>query len=138
MNGYMVRRIAWMGSYLLALCLWFMHSERMREHFSFYEDPVHFHGAYFALFIFADIANSVSARTAHINPFNGLSRNRAFLVIFTFIIAAQLFMIYFGGALFRTCPLAPADLLLLVLLAATVLVWSVLVKVVLRRKYRAE
>ena len=58
--------------------------------------------------------------------------------IFTFIIAAQLFMIYFGGALFRTCPLAPTDLLLLVLLAATVLVWSVLVKVVLRRKYRAE
>ncbi len=138
MNGYMVRRIAWMGSYLLALCLWFMHSERMREHFSFYEDPVHFLGAFFALFIFADIANSVSARTAHINPFYGLSRNRAFLVIFTFIIAAQLGMIYFGGALFRTCPLAPTDLLLLVLLAATVLVWSVLVKTLLRRKYRAE
>ena len=135
MNRYMVRRIALVGGYLLFLCLWFVHSEGMREHFSFYEDPVHFLGAFFALFVFADIANSVSARTTHVNPFYRLSRNRAFVLIFSGIIAVQLLIIYFGGSMFRTSPLAAGDLLLILGLAATVLLYSMVVKAILGRKF---
>ncbi len=138
MSPYMVRRIAMMGTYLLALCLWFVHSEGMREHFGFYEKPVQFLGAFFALFIFADIANSVSARTTHVNPLHRLAANRAFVIIFGFIITAQICMIYFGGSVFRTSPLGLADLCLIALLAASVLLWGMFVKIILSRRYRGN
>lgn len=138
MSPYMVRRIAWMGMYLLGLCLWFVRSEEMRIHYDFYGEPVRFLGAFFALFIFADIANSVSARTTHVNPLHRLAANRAFVVIFSFIIAAQLCMIYFGGSVFRTCPLSPAELLQLFLLSSSVLVWGIAVKALLSRKYKTH
>ena len=136
MSPYMVRRIAWMGAYLLFLCMWFVHSEGMREHFGYYENPIHFLGAFFALFIFADIANSVSARTTHVNPIHRLAANRAFVVIFGCIIAAQICMIYFGDTVFRTSPLCFADLLLIGALAASVLLWGMLVKIMLGRRFR--
>lgn len=138
MNRYMAWRIALVGGYLLTLCLWFVHSEAMREHFTFYETPVHFLGAFFALFIFADIANSISARTTHVNPFYRLSRNRAFVVIFSGIIAVQLLIIYFGRSIFRTWPLSPADLCLILLLASTVLLYSMLVKAILGARFRGN
>ncbi|MGM9625303.1 MAG: cation transporting ATPase C-terminal domain-containing protein, partial [Eubacteriales bacterium] len=133
MNRYMVWRIALVGSYLLALCLWFVHNEGMREHFSFYETPVHFLGAFFALFVFADIANSVSARTTRVNPFFRLSHNRAFVLIFSGIIAVQMLIIYRGGGMFRTWPLALPDLGLILLLSSTVLIWNMLIKFILGR-----
>lgn len=138
MSPYMVRRIALMGAYLLVLCLWFVHSEGMREHFGFYEHPVQFLGAFFALFIFADIANSVSARTTHVNPMHRLAANRMFVAIFSFIVAAQLCMIYFGGSMFRTSPLGLADLVLILCLAATVIVWGMIVKAFLGHRYRGN
>ncbi len=133
MNRYMVWRIILIGVYLLGMCLGFVHSEGMREHFGFYENPVHFLGAFFALFIFSDIANSVSARTTHVNPFYRLSHNRAFVLIFSGIIAVQLCIIYRGGSVFRTYPLAVGDLWLIFALAATVLPYSMIVKGVLKR-----
>ena len=138
MNRYMTARIAWMGLYLLSLCLWFSASPVMREHFGYYETPVRFLGAFFALFIFADICNSVSARTTHVNPFYRLSRNRAFLWIFSFIIAAQLSMIYFGGSVFRTCPLPVGDLFLILGLAATVLLFGAVLKGMLSLRFGHE
>lgn len=135
LNRYMTARIAWMGLYLLSLCLWFSASPVMREHFGYDETPVRFLGAFFALFIFADICNSVSARTTHVNPFYRLSRNRAFLWIFSFIIAAQLSMIYFGGSVFRTCPMPFGDLLLIFGLAATVLLFGAVLKGMLSLRF---
>ncbi len=135
MNRYMVCRIAAMGAYLLGLCLWFVHSETMRERFDFYEYPVRFLGAFFALFIFADICNSVSARSVHPSPFYRLRRNRAFVWIFSFIIVMQLCMIYLGGAVFRTTPLPMHDLCFIIGLAFTVLLFSVLVKLLLRKRF---
>jgi len=138
MNRYMVTRIVWMSLYLLGLCLWFLHSEGMREHFSFYETPTRFLGAFFALFVFADICNSVSARTTHIFPFYRLSHNHTFVLIFSGIIAAQLCMLYFGGPVFRTCPLYLSELLLVFLLSGSVLVFSMLVKWILNRRLRGD
>ncbi len=138
MNRYMVWRIVLVGVYLLCLCLWFVHSEGMREHFGFYENPVRFLGAFFALFVFADIANSVSARTARVNPLSGLSHNPAFVLIFSGIIAVQLFIIYRGGSVFRTYPLTPGELGLVSLLASTVIVYSMVVKGLLRRLFRGD
>ena len=138
MSAYMVRRIAMMTGFLLTLCLWFVHSERMREYFGFYEHPVHFLGAFFALFIFSDIANSVSARTAHVNPLHRLAANRAFVTIFGFIVAAQLCMIYFGGRFFRTSPLSVTELGLVALLSSSVLVWGMIVKGILGLRFRGN
>ncbi len=138
MNRYMVERIVLVGAYLLLLCLGFVHSEGMREHFGFYEDPVRFLGAFFALFIFADIANSVSARTTHVNPLHRLSHNPAFLAIFSGIIAVQLCIIYRGGSVFRTYPLSPGELGLVLSLSATVLLYCMIVKGIMRRRFGGE
>ncbi len=138
LNRYMAARTACMIGYLLVLCISFAASPDMRERFDFYEMPVQFLGAFFALFIFSDIANSVSARTVHPNPFYRITKNPAFLLIFSCIIGVQLWMIYHGGALFRTYPLSGGDLLLILCLAASVLIYSVLVKAVLGLFFRKD
>jgi magnesium-transporting ATPase (P-type) len=122
------------------MCLWlpllslaFLTSEHMREAFGYYEEPTHFLGAFFALFVFADICNSVSARTMHPNPAHRLCKNKTFVCIFAFIIAVQLCIIELGGAVFRTHPLAMDELALVLFFAALTLPVSAVVKIALER-----
>ncbi len=133
MNRYMVLRIFSMCIWLPLLCVSFLSSETMREHFSYYETPVRFLGAFFALFVFADICNSVSARTLHPNPLRGLWKNKAFVFIFALIICVQLLIIYFGGAVFRTFPLSPREFSLVLFFAALTLPVSAVLKLAMRR-----
>jgi magnesium-transporting ATPase (P-type) len=88
--------------------------------------------AFFALFIFAGVFNSLNARTYRLNLFSYITRNKMFIGIMTAVSAIQMFLIYRGGALFRTAGLKLNELLFVILLASTVLVVDLVRKLLLR------
>jgi len=67
------------------------------------------------------IFNCFNARTERLNLIANIYKNRAFLIIISFITIVQLGLIYFGGSLFRTFGLTLKELMIVILLAITVI-----------------
>ena len=88
--------------------------------------------AFFALFIFIDIFNSLNARTHRLHIFANIFKNKVFIFVMIFIISVQILLIYYGGSLFRTSGLTLRELLFTILLAATVIPVDWLRKITLR------
>ena len=121
LTRYMIGQIAVTGGYTLLLSVGFLVLPIFRRAFGFASDSVGFFTAFFVLFIFAGLFNCVNARTERLRLLSGILRNRFFLPLIALISAIQLLMVYRGGELFRTVPLAPSLLLRVVLLASTVI-----------------
>ncbi len=117
----MVRRIGVTGLYTLGLCIWYLTSPITAYLFGRGRDSVYFLTVLFALFVFCGIANCICARSDGLRMLAGIWKNRFFLPIMVFICLVQVTMIYFGGAVFRTAPLAAGDLWFAIGLAMTVL-----------------
>lgn len=105
------------GVLTLALCLAFL---KLPAFSSLYRGEmgggVHL-CAFYALFIFSGVVNALLARSSRLSMFEGLSENRAFLILMGFILVIQMLMIYFGGELFRTTPLLPSELFFVICLS---------------------
>lgn len=121
LNRSMVGQIAVSGGYTLMLCLLFLKWERVGVLFRTDTDPLFRLSAFFALFIFSGICNSFNARTGRINPLANLRHNPTFCGIMLAVAGIQLFLLYFGGSLFRTAPLTFTELTRVLLLSATVI-----------------
>lgn len=117
----MLHQILLTGAYTLGLCVWFLCSRFARENFGGGEVNVAFLTAFFALFIFCGLANCLCARSERLSLFAHIGRNRPFLLILLFISCVQILMIYRGGSLFRTVPLAFPQLAGVIGLALSVL-----------------
>ena len=115
------------GLYTTAMCIAFLSIPGVRNFFG-----VHFMTAFFALFIFAGIFNSLTARSPTVNILRGLRRNRAFMFIMAAIVAIQLGMIYYGGTVFRTMGLTFRELVLVVSLAFSVIIADAVRKLMMR------
>ena len=109
------------GVYTLALLVFFISSPFFK---SFYGSLSRHLCAFYALFIFAGIANSFTARSDRAFIFFGILKNRIFLTIMSVITAIQILIVYFGGTLFRSMPLTIPELLSVILLSLTVLVFD--------------
>ncbi len=121
-SGKMAGQILFMGGYLLTLCTLFLSSSYFRSSFGFYTSYSTFMSAFFALFVFSGLFAGMNARCGGaVNVFYRLSKNRAFMIIFGFIFAVQIMLIYFGGDIFRTAYLAPETVAKIMLFSATVL-----------------
>ena len=112
--------------------------EPVKALFRFDTDPLFQMTAFFALFIFSGIANSFNARTARANPLANLRRNPAFLGIMAAVAVIQLFLLYFGGSLFRTAPLTAVELWRVLLLAASVIPADCVRKLIVRKQKKAS
>ncbi len=121
LNGNMVRQILFGGGYTLLLCILFLKWEPVKGLFRYEIDPLFRMSAFFALFIFSGICNSFNARTARANPLANLRQNPLFLGIMLAVAVVQLFLLYFGGSLFRTAPLTVIELTRVLALSATVI-----------------
>jgi calcium-translocating P-type ATPase len=117
----MVGQIFGMGLYTMVLCLSFLWLPYFRNRFHFYQDPLHFLTAFYALFIYAGVFNSFNARTERINPLANIKRNPRFILIMALVSFVQLLMIYFGGRVFRTAGLTFDQLRLILLMAFSVI-----------------
>ncbi|MCL2487678.1 MAG: cation-translocating P-type ATPase, partial [Oscillospiraceae bacterium] len=136
LNRYMLSQILFTGAVTVGLCAAFLSWERMERLFPGGQLPggksLPLMSAFFALFIFSGIFNSLNARTHRVNLLAHLHRNRRFIVIMTLVAAVQLLLIYHGGALFRTVGLPARQLGRVMLLAALVVPADAARKLVMR------
>jgi calcium-translocating P-type ATPase len=130
-NGYMRREIILSGLYSIAVCLWFLKSPVTAALFS---SPARFMTAFFALFMFMGIFQSLSARTHRVDLTDHLAANKPFIGIMGLVAVAQTVLIYFGGALFRTAGLTFWQLVFVLLLASTALLARVFRSIWYERK----
>jgi len=80
--------------------------------------------AFYALFIFAGIFNSFTARCERLWLFSNIGKNKPFIFIMLFISVIQVLIIYFGGTLFRSTPLLVGELSLAILLSFSVILFD--------------
>ncbi len=89
--------------------------------------------AFFSMFIFLSIFNAFNCRTERLNIFTNIFRNKVFIVIFILIFICQLYLIYFGGSLFRTFGLEVKELLFIVLISLVIIPIDMIKKYILKR-----
>ncbi len=124
----MLGQIVLTGAYTIALCAAFLRLPYFRARFGYESDYLGFMTAFFTLFIFSGIFNAFNARTHRVNLLGSLGRNGAFLAIMAAVSGIQLLLIRYGSAVFRTEPLPAETILQVVALAATVVPFDLLRK----------
>ena len=134
MNSYMYSEIIFTGIYSSLLCIFFLKSPWIKTIYKVNETDKYLMTAFFALFIFMGIFNCFNARTPRLNLLSNLRKNKVFMVIILFIIIVQLYLIYYGGDLFRAYGLSIKELGITILFAATVIPVDWLRKLKTKRK----
>jgi len=133
-NRYMLNQITTTGLYTILLGLAFFVLPFFFT--AFRSNHGYFFTAFFALFVFSGVFNSLNARTHRLNLFAYITRNKMFICIMVLVSVMQILLIYFGGAVFRTTGLNSRELGLVLMLASTVIVFDLARKVVLRLNNR--
>jgi calcium-translocating P-type ATPase len=87
---------------------------------------------FFSFFIFISMFNAFNARTDQINLFDNILLNQGFLQILALIIAVQVVMIYFGGAVLRCYGLNAAEWLYVLSLSILIIPVDILRKFVIK------
>ncbi|MCL2373056.1 MAG: calcium-translocating P-type ATPase, PMCA-type [Defluviitaleaceae bacterium] len=129
-NRYMFNQILVMGIYTTLLSLAFFKLPFFANFFRNSEN--YLLTAFFGLFIFAGVFNSLNARTYRLNLLAYIERNKMFIAIMLAVSAMQLLLIYLGGTVFRTTGLSLRELAMVIALASTVILCDLGRKVILR------
>ena len=134
MNAYMYSEIIFTGIYSSLLCIFFLKNPWITSLYRTDPSNRYIMTAFFALFIFMGIFNCFNARTPRLNLLSNLNKNKVFILIIIFIIVVQLYLIYYGGNLFRAYGLSLRELLITIALASTVVPIDWLRKLITKRK----
>ncbi len=120
LNRYMANQIFFLGAFTVSLCIFFIKSPTVTAVFRTAPDNIYLLTAFFALFIFSSVFNCFNARTDRLKLHSGLRKNPIFLLIMVAILVIQIAFVYLGGAVLRTAPLEPHELLVTMLLSLSV------------------
>jgi len=134
MNKYMLNQIFFTGLYSSILCILFLKLPFVKELFRSDINDKYLYTAFFGLFIFIDIFNSLNARTNRLNLFANILKNKVFIFIMIFIVLVQIFLIYYGGHVFRTSGLTLFEFELMIMFAITVIPFDWIRKLALKYK----
>lgn len=118
-NKYMIISILVVAIYSCILLVLFIKVPVINQFIR--QDSKYIMTAFFSIFIFLSIFNAFNARTTRINLFNGIQKNKVFIAIMLFIFFAQIYLIYFGGSLFRTYGLEKLELLFVLIISFSVI-----------------
>ena len=132
-NGYMKQEILITGTFSALLCIIFLKSPFIHSIFGD-GSTADLMTAFFGLFIFISIFNSFNARTHRLNLLAHISKNKVFLVVILFILIVQIYLIYYGGDMFRTYGLTMFEFEVMVLLASLVIPIDWIRKLILRKR----
>ncbi len=132
-NDYMKQEIFITGVFSALLCVIFLKSPFIHSIFG-NENTNDLMTAFFGLFIFISIFNCFNARTHRLNLLAHLTKNKIFILVIAFILIVQIYLIYYGGDMFRTYGLSLFEFEVMVGLAALVIPIDFLRKVLLRKK----
>lgn len=133
-NKYMLQEILFTGLYSSILCIIFLKSNYIHSYFRMNDNNIYIMTAFFGLFIFMGIFNAFNARTHRLNIFSNLYKNKVFLGIIFLIILIQIYLIYYGGNIFRTTGLTLKEFNVMLLLSMTVIPVDFIRKFYLRLK----
>ena len=133
-NRYMKDEIIFTGAYSALMCVFFLKAPFIHSIFRDSTDDKYLMTAFFGLFIFMGIFNSFNARTHRLNLLANLSKNKVFLIVILFILIVQIYLIYYGGDLFRAYGLSPTEFEIMLLLSLTVVPVDWLRKIYLRHQ----
>ena len=133
-NGYMINEILFTGIYSSILCILFLKIPFIYDLFRVGENDKYFMTGFFGLFIFMGIFNSFNARTHRLNLFAHIFQNKTFIIVILLILVIQLYLIYFGGNLFRTSGLTLFELIIMIMIAFTVIPVDWLRKLYLKKR----
>lgn len=132
-NRYMRDEIIFTGGFSALMCILFLKVPFIHSIFRDSNDDKYLLTAFFGLFIFMGIFNSFNARTHRLNLLSNLSKNKVFLVVIAFIVFVQIYLIYYGGDLFRTYGLNSIEFEIMIFLSILVIPVDFLRKIYLRK-----
>ena len=132
LNRYMISEILFTGIYTSMLCIFFLKSNIIGSIYRIDISDKYLMTAFFGLFIFAGVFNSFNARTNRLNLLSHLKENKVFLFIIFFIVLVQIYLIYYGGTIFRTTGLSLIEFNIMLILASSVIPIDILRKIILR------
>lgn len=130
----MLKEIFIRGAYTLTLCMCFLKLDFFSRAFTGRDGEARFMTAFYALFIFFGIFNCFIARSDRVWLFSNIRKNKIFILIMLIISSIQVLMIYFGGTLFRATPLRFGELLSVVLLAFTIIIFDFIYRIFVKLK----
>ena len=133
-NSYMFKEIFFTGLYTSLLGIFFLKSPLVYNFIRYADDYRYLYTAYFALFIFSSLFNALNARTTRLNILANIFKNKPFILIFTGITIIQMYLIYFGGDLFRTYGLTLKELLFVLFLSLSVIPFDWLRKLLISKE----
>ena len=107
-NKYMLNQIIVTGLFSACLCIFFLKSNLTN---SIFDNDIL--TAFFGLIIFISILNSFSARTHRLNILANITKNKVFIGVITFVFLMQIYLIYYGGEMFRTNGLSIYEFLIM-------------------------
>lgn len=97
-------------------------------------DVTYLKSALYATFMMAITFNGFNARTSHINPFEGLGRNKNFLLVMLAIFVMQFVFVTFGGAALSVEALTPSSWLICIILAFLIIPIDVIRKIAMKKE----
>ena len=130
----MVKGIFALGGYTLLLSVLFLRLPAFRAAFGAEYGSERFLTAFYALFVFMGIFNCFLSRSDRLNFLSNISKNSTFVAVMTLIAIVQVFMIYAGGTVFRTVPIPWTDLINVLLLAFTTIVFELIRRIFVKLK----
>lgn len=110
------------------LILFIVYLNPAKENTMFYNNETAFLTAFFSLFVFFNLFNALNSREEGLNIFAHISKNKGFIIVFFLILIVQLLLIFFGGEVFRTTPLPWNQIVILLLMAATIIPFDLIRK----------
>jgi len=134
MNKYMFNQILVNGLSSAIICILFLKIPFISGMFRNSSDNKYIMTAFFALFIFLGIFNSFLSRTHRLNIFAHLAKNRVFIFINVFIFMTQIYIIYYGGNLFRTYGLTNKEIIITFLISLLIFPVDLIRKKYLQKK----
>lgn len=132
-NKYMFNEIIVMGLYSSVLYVLFLKLDIFSNLYRKSSDNIYLLTAFFSLFIFTTILNSFNARTYRINLLSNLSKNKVFMVIILCTFLIQLYLVYYGGNMFRTSGLTLKELIVTIFISLSVIPVDIVRKLVFKR-----
>lgn len=132
-NKYMLNQLLSTGLFSAFLCILFLTNPFFKNLYRPDSSNKYFMTGFFALFIFMGIFNSFNARTKRINLLANISKNKVFLLIILFITIVQIYLIYYGGELFRAFGLTIKELEITILIAFSVIPIDLIRKIIIKK-----
>jgi magnesium-transporting ATPase (P-type) len=133
-NKYMLNQIIIDGLFSTIISIFFLKSNLIKQIYSYDLSDKYLLTAFFGLFMFLNIFLAFISRTNRINILSNLGKNKIFLIIFIIITSIQIFLIYFGGELFRTTGLTIYEFKIMIFFSFLILPIDLIRKITLKKR----